>query len=334
MRDKNNKKKILIVGVGGRTSTLFAEELKNATDIIGVCRHNSCKLIRDGKLLILKNNAPPPKTFKCSVISNESLKLIPDVDFVFISTKNPVSSVVKFYYERLGNKIPDLVLSQNGINAAEDALKEIREILKNGTQMNNIRIIRVALFNAVSKDKNSIISYSLPVRLAVGVSYGRDDIEDLLEIFRKSNIKFTYIEQRNVKNMEYSKLFLNLIGMSSYSHRLNIREGFKNKEIFIEEIEALKEYVSTVKAAGGKFLNFDHYPVRVYAYIVEHMPLSLLILFRHIILKIILKNRSGKGKGNLDEIEYYNGAVVALGKKVGIPTPINEQILNKIKSFS
>jgi ketopantoate reductase len=306
--------------------------LKNAANVIGVCKYHSRELIKNKKILILKDKNSSLKTFECSVLSNESLKLIPDVDFILISTKNPVSSVVRFYYERLGNKIPDLVLSQNGFNAADDASKEIKEILGND-KISSIRIIRIALFNAVSKNKNSVISYSLPIRLAVGVAYGRDDIKDLLEIFRRSHIEFTYVAQHNVKNMEYSKLFMNLIGVPSHSHNLNIEEGFRNREVFIEEIKALKEYIAVIEAAGGKFLNFNHYPVKFYAYIIKYVPVCILTLFRHVISRVILKNRSGKGKGNLDEIDYYNGAVVALGEKVGVPTPINKEIVNRIKKL-
>ena len=326
------KKKILIVGVGGRTATLFAEELKDATDIIGVCRRHSCELIENHKILIFKNGISSPKIFKCHIVYNELLKEVPDVDFIFISTKNPISSVVRFYYGKFGNKLPDLILSQNGFNAAEDAFEEIKRTLGDD-RYKSIRIIRVALFNAVSKNSDSVISYSLPIRIAVGVAYGKDNMKDLLEIFTKSQVEASYVPQQDVKNMEYSKLFTNLIGIPSYSHHLNIEEGFKKKGVFIEEIKALREYIMIVKAAGGRFLNFDHYPIKIYASIVEHMPIYFLVLFRRIVAKMILKNRSGKNKGNIDEIDYYNGAIVALGKKLGIRAVTNEKIINRIKQF-
>jgi len=44
---------------------------------------------------------------------------------------------------------------------------------------------------------------------------------------------------------------------------------------------------------------------------------------------IISRERQGKLK-DLDEIEYYNGAVVKLGKKIGVKTPANEKIYNNI----
>jgi hypothetical protein len=45
---------------------------------------------------------------------------------------------------------------------------------------------------------------------------------------------------------------------------------------------------------------------------------------------LVEKKRVGKPK-DLSEIDYYNGEVVKLGKRFGIPTPVNEEIISRAK---
>ena len=117
--------------------------------------------------------------------------------------------------------------------------------------------------------------------------------------------------------------------MASASRGFSVKDGFSNSEISKEEIEVLKEYVGVVKANGGKFLNFSHYPVKFLAHLLESIPANFFLVFKPLLVKIVGQKREGKPK-DLDEIEYYNGAVVNLGKKMGIKTPVNERIYKRV----
>jgi len=110
---------------------------------------------------------------------------------------------------------------------------------------------------------------------------------------------------------------------------LSISEGFKNKEIFKKEVLALREYVKVVKANGGRFLNFPHYPVKFLSFLFQ-LPIPFLFLISSLFGSLVEKERKGKAK-DLDEIDYYNGAVIKLAKKARLKVPINEEILKKAK---
>jgi len=129
--------------------------------------------------------------------------------------------------------------------------------------------------------------------------------------------------------MEYSKLFLNLIGMPSATYGFSIKEGFLKKEIFKEEILALREYKKVVKLSGGKFLNFPGYPVEILSFLIS-LPIFLLVFLRNILVEKIEKGRAGKKK-DLDEIDYYNGAVLKMANKLKVEVPINSKILERVK---
>jgi 2-dehydropantoate 2-reductase len=325
--------KIAIIGVGGRTGTMFAFELRNSAEILGIGREIEVRLIKEGKLYVERGGKL--EKFSGEIINEKEFNREFGTDFIFLCIKNPVGPAVKYYYQKFkgSEKIPSLILSQNGISAADDAKKELAEIF--GEASKEIRIIRVSLFNPISKEKINDkikISYFLPIRLAFGVASGPRETEDIKEFFQKAEIEAQEILPENIKNMEYSKFFLNLIGMASEAKGLTIEEGLKDEEIFEEEIKALREYIRVVKKMGGRFLNLEHYPIKLFTTLLNFLPLSILKIFRKTIAQTITKARGGKEKGNIDEIEYYNGAVMKLGEKLKIETPINKEIYKKIKT--
>ena len=116
--------------------------------------------------------------------------------------------------------------------------------------------------------------------------------------------------------------------MAAASRRLSVVDGVKERELFKEEVIALKESMRAVELSGGEFLDFPHYPVKIFTDLLSLLPIFLLSIFRNIIGKIISKGRGGKPK-DLDEIDYYNGAVIKLGKKTGVLTPVNEEIYKR-----
>lgn len=316
--------KIAIVGVGGRTGSLFAYELKNTIRILGFAGKKSYEKILKGNVFIEKNG----ELFKLSA-NLLSDNLNEDVDFLFLTVKNPIKEVLKEYLTKIGKPV-NLILSQNGLTAVEEAKEAIYETFNE--LPSEMRIIRLVLFNAVSLESNTntIISYKTPIRVAFGVAFGKDNLDDLIEVFGSAKFEFTVVKKEDIKNMEYSKLFTNLIGLPSFSNGLNIYEGLKDKKSFEEEIGLLKEYIRVVEANGGEFLNFPHYPIRFFAKLVKVLPVGILSVFRSFIADMVLKMRGTKEKGNIDEIDYYIGSIVELARKKKIEVPICSEVLRRI----
>lgn len=325
-----NKIKIAIVGTGGRTGTMFAYELRHFANVLGVTKEEQMESIAQKKLYIQRKKQNF-QLFDCKVIRDSDFKADLAPDIIFITTKNPVYNIVKYYFEKFKNeKIPAIFISQNGINALSETRQALKEIFRKEAE--NIQIIRCILFNPIDsghKENKVHIRYSLPIRIAVSKAQGYGDIKKFVEIFKSAGFKVNEFSEKNAKNLEFSKLFLNLIGMASASHGFSVRDGFKNKEIFKEEVEALKEYIKVVKKSYGKFLNFSHYPIKFLSIFIELTPIFFLIPIRNILSGFISKERGGKLK-DLDEIDYYNGGVVKLGKKMGVKILINEKIYKRV----
>lgn len=326
------KSKIAVIGVGGRTGAMFAFELKTAADVLGVGKEKEVEIIQQGKLYI-KRGGMPAKLFEVKVIKEKEFPghFLPEI--IFLTIKNPVGPAVEYYYQKVKEekKLPLLVLSQNGLAAGDEAKKVLEKIL--GERAKEVQIIRVSLLNPVEKrelENKICINYSLPIQLSFGVLSGEKGVGEISSLFKEAGIEAQEIPSEKVRDMEFSKLFLNLIGMSSASQGLSLEEGFDQRETFKEEINSLREYIKVIRAAGGNFLNLFH-PIKLFVFLVAKIPLPILILFRKKIWRVINQGRGRKEKGNLDEIDYYQGAVVKLGKELGIPTPVNEEILKRVK---
>ncbi|MDD4624784.1 MAG: ketopantoate reductase C-terminal domain-containing protein [Candidatus Paceibacterota bacterium] len=327
--------KIAIVGIGGRTGTLFAEQFKKSAKILGIAKEKEASLIRTGKLLIQKKGEDP-KVFKSDIIEDKNFSAQAMPDYILVSTRYPIYPVVKYYYQivkQKDGKIPALIISQNGLEAFEEAMAALREIFKE--EVFKVQVIRLNLFNAVDgtrKEDKFCLKYFEPVRLVFSSAFGPIETGGFKKILEKSGTEFKEYPREEFKNMEYSKLFLNLIGMASASWSKSVKEGFKSRIIFKEEAESLREYITAVKLSGGSFLNFKHYPVSALASIINITPMPLLLVFRSLLGEAISRGRGNKPK-DLSEAEYYNGAVIKLARKFGAQAPMNAKIYNKIKKI-
>lgn len=321
----------MIIGVGGRTGTMFASELKKSAEVLGTAKERDVKMIKDGKVFVEKEEEAVEQ-FKGRTIRDVDFGKEAAPDAIILATKNPVSEPIKFYYRKFrgGQKIPPLLISQNGITASEEAIAAINEIFGK-EEAKNIQIIRTILFNPVEKKEGgdkTFIKYSLPIKIALAKISGNGEIKDIVRMFKGAGFQVTEFPQKQADNLEFSKLFLNLMGMAAAARGLSIKKGFKEKEVFREEVEALREYIRVVKATGGRFLNFPSYPVNFLAFLFSLLPLTFLMLLRNFIAGLISQERGEKPK-DLEEIDYYNGAVVNLGNRLQIETPINETIYRR-----
>jgi 2-dehydropantoate 2-reductase len=325
--------KIGVIGVGGRTGTMFAFELKNSGNVFGIGRKKEIDLIKEEKIFIKRGEKE--FLFKEETICDFEFPKGISFDFLFLTVKNPVGPAISYYYRKIKEenlKPPVLFLSQNGIEASEDAVSCLKEIF--GQDFKKISVFRISLFNAIEKkilEDKTYILYSLPIRFALAKVCGESEDEKIFEIFKENkNFEIFFLPEKEMKNMEYSKLFLNLIGMASATHGFSIKEGFSKKEIFKEEIQSLREFKKVVLFKKGRFLNFPHYPVKILSFLIS-LPLFFLFPFRKLLANLIEKGRLGKLK-DLDEIDYYNGGVVKMAKELGLEAPINFRILKRAKT--
>lgn len=130
--------------------------------------------------------------------------------------------------------------------------------------------------------------------------------------------------------MKWSKLIMNMIGNAT-SAILAEPPGvtFADPRVADLEIDALREALRVMAAAGIPLLNVEKYPLGTLAPLLRFGPRALL---RPVLHRIVGGARGGKmpslfldldaGKSG-SEIGWYNGAIVGKGEEVGVETPVN-----------
>ena len=131
-------------------------------------------------------------------------------------------------------------------------------------------------------------------------------------------------------SMKWSKLLMNMIGNATSAILAEPPAvTFADPRIADLEIDALREALRVMAAAGIRPLNVEKYPLRTLAPLLRFGPRLLLRSALHRVVggarggkmpSLFLDLESGK-RGS--EVAWYNGAIVRKGVEVGVETPAN-----------
>lgn len=135
--------------------------------------------------------------------------------------------------------------------------------------------------------------------------------------------------------MKWSKMLTNLAGnATSAILDMSPAEVYAHPGLYRMEILMLRETLQVMRTQGTPVIDLPDTPVRALAWLATLLPptLSRPILSRGLaggrgskMPSFHIDLHSGRGKS---EVDYLNGAVVRAGRKLSIPTPVN-QLLNE-----
>lgn len=189
-----------------------------------------------------------------------------------------------------------------------------------------------------SVKKRSVGDVVLEKLSGVGVAVGHSLSEKINHIFNEAFLKCRLYP--HAESMKWSKLLTNLVANSS-SAILNMppKQVLSDKKLYELEIKMLRECLAVMKAMNLEIVDVPSVPVRALVFATK-LPLWL---SKPLVSRVAGGKRgnkmpsfhidlySGRGKS---EVEYLNGAVVREGKKLGIPTPVNELLTNTLLSLT
>ncbi len=145
----------------------------------------------------------------------------------------------------------------------------------------------------------------------------------------------------DARSMKWSKLLMNMIGNAA-SAILAEPPGvtFADARIADLEIDALREALRVMAAAGIRPLNVEKYLLGTLAPLLRFGPRPLLRTALH---RIVGGARGGKmpslfldlelGKRG-SEVAWYNGAVVRQGAEFGVDTPVNRLLTETVQQLA
>lgn len=172
----------------------------------------------------------------------------------------------------------------------------------------------------------------------VGVAAGHPLSERLVDALESAFLNARLFP--NAADMKWSKLLTNLLANpTSAILDMTPAEVFAHPGLYRMEIEQLRECLAVMRAQGIRVVDLPGTPVRALAF-ATRLPLWL--------SKPFLSKAAGAGRGgkmpsfHIDlhagrrqsEVVYLHGAVVRAGKRLGIPTPVNELLTETLLALT
>ncbi len=138
-------------------------------------------------------------------------------------------------------------------------------------------------------------------------------------------------------SMKWSKLTTNLLCNATCAILdLKPAEIMANSAIFKLEMAQIGEALAVMNALNLQVVDLPKTPVRALAFAASRLPLALA---RPLMARGVGRGRGGKmpslhidlhsGKGR-SEVDWLNGAVVRVGKRLGVQTPVNSLLLETL----
>jgi 2-dehydropantoate 2-reductase len=137
----------------------------------------------------------------------------------------------------------------------------------------------------------------------------------------------------NGPSMKWSKMLTNLLAnASSAILDMTPAEIFSHAGLYRMEIRMYKEALAVMAAQSIGVTDLPGTPVRLLTWMIRALPSAL---SQPLLVQSLGKGRGGKmpsfhidlyaGRGR-SEVDYLNGAVVRIGMRVGVQTPVNRRL--------
>jgi 2-dehydropantoate 2-reductase len=317
--NQNLKPKIAVVGAGAIGSVLGGLLARAGEDVTLFARKAHAEAINRNGLLV---DGILGK-FTVDVKAAETLHFRPDVVLLAVKIQDVEKACqeIKLHVEGV-----PVVTLQNGIVSDEIA----------ASILGKEKIIScVVCFNARFLEPGRV-TYGSRGTLLVGKAFGENGtrVAEISAIFNKA-IK-TQVRD-NIRGARWTKLFMNILANS-----LNAMTGLSPGEYMeyagLRKIGVLilKEAFDVVERANIKLEALPEFPVLIFrAFIKAPLPIASMLL------RLVAQSRRDTDavtstlqsirRGKPTEIDYLNGEIVKLGRKIGIPTPYNSKVVELVR---
>lgn len=281
-------KKIIVVGAGA-IGSLLAAMLSKQYKVIAVGRRQHVEVIKKRGLKI---TGLVDQIFKL-----EATMDIPSIDektIIFLTTKAQDSALATQMFRKQLKKDTVIVCIQNGLGSDEIVRRMI-----------SCRVVHAVTYLSAEMIAPGIIRYvgDLPSY------FGKDD-KDIASIFNKVGLKTKIVG--DLSKEIWKKLVFNCV-----INGLGTVLGVRNNALADPRLDKIKKTLvgECVRVADKEGIQLES---NLLDQINEFVKSSTNV---NSTLQDIRKNKT-------TEMEFLNGAIVRLGKKHGIATPINQMIYN------
>ena len=298
--------KICIIGCGAIGSTLLMY-LYNHFDITVVVRDYERKhsIIREGMKIISyvekRKTVIRPKVITKDDIKNYSEELY---DIIFIAVKAYDIEEALRIAKLLSSENTCVVTLQNGLGVYDLAIDVFKQNAIHG----------IVTFGAYRKSLNEVIMTSKG-GIILGSRYASNCVNMVYNVLKRTGLDVRVVD--NIDSWIWLKLLINAaINPMTAILRVKNRSIVEDHNLYRIATAVIKEGIEVAKCINI-VLPID--PLELLKNIARETGENISSMLQDVL-------RCSK-----TEIEFINGAIVRLGKKCGISTPLNEMLYSMIK---
>jgi 2-dehydropantoate 2-reductase len=312
--------KIAVVGAGAIGSVIGGLLSKAGEDVTLIGRKAHIDAINQSGLILEGG----PGEMVIQVKAAEDLDFKPELALLTVKAQDVVSSVRKVQTFLFGTLV---VTMQNGVQSDD----QVAELL--GKE--NI-ISSVVTFNGQFLEPGKAL-YSIPfskTALLIGEPFGNkgNRLQTLSALLNKAI--GTDISE-DIRAAHWTKLIWNLQTAVPAVTGLSYQDSYQYLKVRELTINLLKEGLKVIKAAGIKTADVPGFPMEpIETMARESLPIASTLLKKKAEslgkVPVLGSTLQSIKRGTSTEVDYSNGEIVNLGKKKGIPTPVNSLIVELV----
>jgi 2-dehydropantoate 2-reductase len=173
----------------------------------------------------------------------------------------------------------------------------------------------------------------------IGIASDQSLTPTLVAVMQAAGLKAR--RYASAASMKWSKMLTNLLANAS-SAVLDMSPAaiFANPGLYWLEVQEYREALRVMEAQQIKVTDLPGTPVSMLSWLIKDFPPAF---SRPLLVRSLGKGRGGKmpsfhidlssGRG-VSEVDYLNGAVVRYGRRLGIPTPVNDCLNQTLQSLT
>ncbi|MEM7067291.1 MAG: 2-dehydropantoate 2-reductase [Pseudomonadota bacterium] len=245
--------------------------------------------------------------------------ILQKAEVVFVTVKSGATQEMAELIREHTKTSATIVSLQNGISNSETLRDTLKEF--------DVRAGMVP-FNVVQKGNGH---FHRATSGDIKVEQGNPEMAELLDVKHLKTIA-----SKDMNSILWGKLLINLNNALNALHGGTLVEQLSDRDQRRRMADQMKEGLKVIKAEGIS----PNPPAPVPAWVIPHilrLPTPLFRLAAKQMLTIDPQARSSMSDdielGRKTEIDELQGAIVMLGKKHEIPTPMNEQVMAEIKKL-
>ncbi len=316
--------KIAVIGAGAIGSLVGGLLSGAGEDVILIGRKAHVDVINKEGLVIDGTSGE----MRVNVKAKERLDFTPDMVFLTVKTQDIEAAAYAIKPNVSG--IP-VITMQNGVRS-DDIVASV---------LGKENMVSCVVLLASTFLEPGRVTYSSKGRLVIGAPYGFDG-EQLENVAAVLNKIIPTLIVKDIHCAHWTKLIVNLNNAIPAITGLSIQEVGARPELRKLSFFLLKEGLDVTKLSDIRLCNLPGVPIGTLRKIFN-MPIPIATLVLGFLMKSTGAVPGSMGtlpvfgstlqsikRGKNTEIDYLNGEIVALGKRLGKPTPYNAAVVNMV----